>query len=352
GGTAVGRAMQLADRSWSWVGSTPATSYLLDYTPREYADAIGVRIGSEFGGLLSDPVGRALYVEQTNLAVIDSGIYWSQIEPERGVFDFGSLDRQLAIAKALAQRIRGSALVFAHATDMLPTWLTQAPLSAADVQDILVTHVAAIVEHCRGQVDEWIVVNEPYFAPNRENDLFYLALGENYIDLAFQTARRSDPAARLIFNDTDNHHASGSVELTMSIAQRLRPKGLLDAIGLEMHNKDLPWVPGGIPTAADVTATIQSYGMPCLVTEFDYDLSAYPGTQAERYARQAAVYAWLIGAALDAGVSEISFWGLDGKDSWLAQTPGADATMFDAAHAPKPAYYAVRELFRQRAGLG
>jgi hypothetical protein len=45
GGAAVARAMQLVDSSWSWVGSTQSTNYLLDYTPRELADANGWTLG-------------------------------------------------------------------------------------------------------------------------------------------------------------------------------------------------------------------------------------------------------------------------------------------------------------------
>jgi endo-1,4-beta-xylanase len=354
GGTATARAMQLVDASWSWVGHAPGTSYLLDYTPREYGEAIGVRVGSESGGwLYDDPAARALFRSQASIATIDTGLYWVEVEPQRGVFDFGWPDRQLDTWRAAGLPIRGHGLVFPTFWPLLPAWLTGGTFSRTELTQILVNHVERIVDHYKGRVSEWIVVNEPFFPGRRENDPFYRVIGEEYIDLAFATAREIDPTAVLIFNDNDNHHSRGSVDLTMGISRRLLEKGLIDAVGLQMHIADLPWVPGGVPTAEDVTATIRGYGIPCVVTEFDYDLSAYPGTQTDRYQRQAEVYRWLIEAILDAGVKEITFWGLEHQYSWLLAVgvKNGAATMFEDPTHPKPAYFAVRDVLKKRAGL-
>ena len=93
-------------------------------------------------------------------------------------------------------------------------------------------------------------------------------------------------------------------------ATALYPKGLMDYLGFEMHSLDVPWIPDGVPTADDVTQTIQSFGVPGVVTEFDYDISNYQGTEAQRLQRQSDVYRSLVQASLDAGVKEITFWTL------------------------------------------
>ena len=353
GGQAVGRAMTLADHSWSWVGGSRATSYLLDYTPREYAEAIGVRIGSQSGGwyFYGDfgPM-RALFLSQVDVATIDP-FYWKGVEPEPGVFDFGWADTQLDTWLKAGMRIRGHPLVWGADPENSPGWLTDGSLSSAEMRQVLVNHVQAIVKRYRGRVSEWVVVNEPYLPGYGYplTDVFYNTIGPGYVDLAFETARNADPEARLILNNNDDEHSRGNVDGMRALAQHLQSAGLLDAVGLEMHMADMSWVPGGIPTAADVTFSIESYGMPCVVTEFDYDLSGYPGTEEEKLARQAEVYTRLLGAALEAGVTEISFWTLTDDDTGHA--PGSQPALFtDPAH-PKPAYRAVRHLFKQRAGL-
>lgn len=90
-------------------------------------------------------------------------------------------------------------------------------------------------------VNEWVVTNEPYILPYRKMDVFYQALGYDYIDLAFQVARDADPSATLIYNDTLNHslqagnHNGIMTQMTHDTVQRLSGKGLVDAVGLPMH---------------------------------------------------------------------------------------------------------------------
>jgi len=82
-------------------------------------------------------------------------------------------------------------------------------------REILINHVKTIVEHYRGRVKEWVVVNEPYLG-NRNDDVFYKTFGNyDYIKWAFEAAREADPGAVLIYNDTGNHDPRSS-HLTLS----------------------------------------------------------------------------------------------------------------------------------------
>jgi endo-1,4-beta-xylanase len=342
GGNPVGHAEYIGGvTSWNWLGKDG-----LGWTLREEADAIGWREGLEMTGWLSDqPSWQAIARTQFNQVLMSRGLDWNVIEPTRGQFDFSETDGEVAFARANGMRIRGDSIVFGH-TDSQPAWLVSGGFSADELTSILQTHVREIVTHYKGIVDEWVVVNEPYM-PAVPNDLFYSALGYGYIDIAFAEARRADPSATLNYSDYDNHTATGyRTKLTMETATRLRSEGLVDIVGLQGHlDASDP------PDPADVTATMQSYGMPIAVTSFDIDMSRVSGTVAEKYALQAQIAASMLKAARDSGVCrDFSVWGIgDGfADRWL-QRPGAPAPMatpFDGNLQPKPFFTALLDGFK------
>lgn len=121
--------------------------------------------------------------------------------------------------------------------------------------DILRDTITQVVKRYRGKIDQWVVVNEPYIDPYREDDIFHQRIGPDYIEIAFEAARQADPSGTLIYNDSDNHSSAGmTTQLTRDIVARLKPKGLIDGVGLQMHlNGARP------PDKQDVVETMQSY---------------------------------------------------------------------------------------------
>ncbi|MBF6604212.1 MAG: endo-1,4-beta-xylanase [Chloroflexi bacterium] len=337
-GTAVGRAQYIGGATpWSWLGKDG-----LDWTLRELADRIGWRVGVELTGWeFNDQHWQSIVRAQFNQGLLSWGLDWNEVEPARGQYDFSVMDRLVAFAQANGMRVRADSVVFGH-TSMLPSWLVQGHFSAAQLTAILQAHVRAVVSQYRGVIAEWVVVNEPYVAPYSTDDLFYQALGYDYIDVAFAAARKADPSAVLNFSDTANHTAAGiTTNLTMQTVTRLEAKGLVDIVGLQMHLDG-----ANPPDPTDVRDTMRRYGLPVAVTSLDIDLSDVPGTLADRYAVQAKIAASMLRAARDSGVCrDFSVWGIgDGvADRWL-QRPGAPAptaTPFDGQLRPKPFFSAL-----------
>ncbi|MHB8460620.1 MAG: endo-1,4-beta-xylanase [Candidatus Limnocylindrales bacterium] len=332
-GTAVGRAEYIGGTTpWNWLGADG-----LDWTLRELADRIGWRVGVEMTGyLFEQPRWQSIVRAQFNQATIDWGLYWGEIEPDRGRFDFTTMDREVKFAQTNAQRIRASCFVFGH-PDGQPEWLLKGRFSRAQLLTILRDHIDAIIANYRGTVAEWVVVNEPYLALYSTGDIFYTTIGPDYIDAAFATARAADPTATLTFSASDNHTSNGiATAMTRSVVSRLAAKRLVDRVALEMHIDGT-----NPPDATDVIATMRSYGVPVSVSEFDIDVSRVPGTVAERFAVQARIAEAMLGAAGASGVCrDFTVWGIgDGvADKWL-QRPGAPApiaTPFDGQLRPKP----------------
>jgi endo-1,4-beta-xylanase len=289
---------------------------------------------------IPDPRYGKTMGKEFNLAQV-SAVSWSRLEPTRGQIDFSIADAQVALAQSKQQTICGDSLLLA-ASPYIPDWLAKGNFSREELAQILRDHLVQVISRYRGRISQYVVAEDPY--PAYEQDVFYPKFGYDYIDLAFQIARETDPSAVLIFNLLNNETSSGTMTpLTRQIVQRLKSKGLIDGVGVEMHldaNKSY--------AKQDVIATMQSYGVPVYVTEIDVNLKDVPGTQEERYAKQAKIYGDMFAACLESGVCKsFSVWDIGDKYSWLErESPNADPTPFDNNLNPKPAYFALLDLLR------
>jgi endo-1,4-beta-xylanase len=325
-------------------------------TLAELARKAGVELGAASTGWYFElPWFYDILRKDFNLVVIDSGIYWNQLEPVQGHVDHAIVGRQLA--KFAQHGLEQSLTLRAHPVyfpDMNPDWLMQGNFSKLELRTLLQEHVGGLVGHYRGLIRQWVVVNEPHLVDHpswRPKDVMYLNLGEDYIEMAYEAAREADPSATLIFNETDNHCSAGdTTRQAQRIVARLKAGGLIDAVGCQMH------LNGGSPlNIPDTVATMRSYGLPVHVTELDVDLTTVGGEEDDRFAWQAQIFHDVVEACMQSTVCQsISFWGLVDKYSWLEQLlfkPNADACLFDDDFQPKPAFYALEEVLRKYAGV-
>ena len=303
------------------------------------------KIGVEFGGnAYLDKDWAKITTEQFNSVTLDWGLDWTTIEPSRGKFDFSIIDKQLPFIEAHKLSVRGHPLVETGGDS--PQWIKDGHYSKSELKQILINHVKTIVSRYKGVISEWVVVNEPYIYPYRTGDIFYDTFGYNYIDIAFKAAREADPSAKLIYNDTENHRSDSgaftTTALTQETVKRLKSKGLIDMVGLQMHLDGSFYT-----TKQDMINVMRSYGVPVVITEFDISLNTVKGTKAQRFALQAKLATAAVSACRQSKVcKEITFWGIGDKDSWLEVFMGeknADATPFDDNLKPKPFYFAVRK---------
>ncbi len=313
---------------------------------RSLADKSGINMGVLFDDRARFPLGT-----EFNYGLISSGWRWTiQSDNRRDVFNFSDEDGRIRTARQ--QGINNFRLM--HLTvgsiSEVPLWLQEGNFSRTELIDILTGYITRVMTHFKGVIGEYVVVNEPF----RQGDLFNQVIGPEYIDIAFQAARDADPTAILVFNEVDNQRSGGySTSWTREIVTRLKSKGLIDKVGLQMHLQ-----PDAIGVPSDIIRIITGYGLPACVTEFDYNIRDLRGTPLERFTQQAQVYESVLGAAVTAGVKDLGFWGYGDALSWLESSdpdfpntsPAADPTMWDGDGNPKPAYYAVRKVLLAAAG--
>jgi endo-1,4-beta-xylanase len=313
---------------------------------RNYAELKGLQFGTYFPWQgFNDPAWKAIAGREFDLAILFDGFDWASFEPQPGSFDFSLVDPQVDFGLAHDMQICAHTLFWPSEISVYPEWVLNGDFSRAEMTEKLKTYIGTVMQHYKGKINCWVVVEEPYNQNGRGWDLLYSTFGSyEYLDLVYQIARDNDPHAVLIYNDEFNMLPEDeNTVLTHQIVDNLKQKGLLDGVGMEMHlSADEP------PDKADVINTMISYNLPVHITEIDINLTGIAGTLEERLALQSQIYSDMLSACLDSGVCKsFSVWGFGDKYSFLERYyEDADPTLFDDALQPKPAYKALLEILK------
>ena len=256
-------------------------------TFRAHASRIGLYFGSMMNSMEGNgwetPWVRKTLGSEFNLMEPGNQLKWALIHPTQGTFDFVPGDSLVDFAVAHNMKVRGHNLLWGMGN---PDWLENGPASTytkftgQELEAILVNHIRTVMGHYRdkypGVVKWWDVTNELMGWNNKFNSdgILWTNIGTNpdradYVRVAFQTARGTDPNAILCMNDWGNE---GSVpDRTQNMIDTVRAfkaEGIpIDCVGMEAHlNSD------SAPTYEQVLRVMKSYadmGVQVKVTEFD-----------------------------------------------------------------------------------
>jgi endo-1,4-beta-xylanase len=182
---------------------------------------------------------------------------------------------------------------------------------------------------------------EPY-----RDTIWQRLLGPDHIEIAFRTAARIDPKARLVLNDFNFEEANPGVaarrKIALDIVRRLQDKGIpVHGIGMQAHlyaDKALD-----IDGLQRFVGDIGALGLDVEVTELDVIDWKLPADSATRDRAAAS----LVSTYLDAITAvraprAIVTWGLTDRYSWVHETfprkDGAKARPLplDTDYKPKP----------------
>lgn len=309
-----------------------------------------------------------LLAEQFDCISAENEMKPEPIHPKPDKFNFEAADRLVAFAKKNNMKVIGHCLCWHQQS---PAWMFEGPdkkpLPRDEALANLKNHITAVMTHFKGQVQGWDVVNEAIDDGGRylRDTAARRAIGDDYIEKAFEFAAAADPSAQLFYNDYLNE-SGAKREKTIKLIRELKAKGIrVDAVGIQAH-WGLGW-----PELKTIEEAILAYskeGVKVMFTELDIDVlpratqgadisanedaakAANPyqnGCPEEILQKQAKWYADLFALFVKHGdkITRVTFWGLSDGHSWLNNWPVKGRTnyplLFDRQLKPKPAFYAV-----------
>lgn len=152
---------------------------------------LGVVRGIQYG-LMAGPDAFAPMTRELGVGGVRVFFYWSQLEPERGRYDWAAVDA------ALGQMDAGSEVWFT-VTASSPWGSTRAtdwlPASTPHEPEVFAAMVRALVAHCAGRVRFWQCENEP------SNALFWADSAPEYarhLRVFHDAVKSADPRAEVV----------------------------------------------------------------------------------------------------------------------------------------------------------
>ncbi|NLO10502.1 MAG: glycoside hydrolase [Clostridiales bacterium] len=255
--------------------------------------------------------------------------------------------------------VRGHTLVWHSQT---PRWFfavgystaTDAPLVSKELMlKRMENYIRQVLEYAQtnypGLIYAWDVVNEAINPGEGDENgyrakesLWYEVVGPEFIEKAFEYARKyADPDVKLFYNDY-NTEEKGRLLYMKKLVKELKEKGLIDGIGLQTH------LTIDNPSLMDVNTSLLEYGelgLEVQITELDMGMT---DNSEEELMRQAMRYKRLfmfINNAHESGganITNVTFWGLSDDISWLNK-PSVPSypLLFDNYLLQKPAFWGV-----------
>ncbi len=271
--------------------------------------------------------------------------------------NYSTLDLTLKFARDNQLKMRGHTLVWHSQT---PRWFftegysmkSEAPLVSKELMlKRMENYIKQILEYTQtnypGVIYAWDVVNEAIELNNghpdglRTESLWYETIGDEYIEKAFEYARKyADPEVKLFYNDygTENSLKASAIK---KLAAKLQAEGTIDGIGMQTH------IGIDSPSVSDIDQTSRSLaelGLELQVTELDMDMKTNTpediAKQATRYKRLFLFYKKWVEDGIK--LTSVTFWGTTDDRSWLnkANVPSYPL-LFDSKFQKKPAYFGV-----------
>jgi len=277
-----------------------------------------------------------------------------------GAYNWVYADQMVNRALENGIPVHGHVLVW-H--DWTPAWMTQG--TKTEAEDNLKNYITDVLAHYHAKIHSWDVVNEAMRDKLSAADVsgdwkkclntdvpWHRALGANYIETAFRTAREADPDITLYYNDYGLEYPRKAVavwKMIYDINNRYKrttgqERNLIEGLGIQSHYQIKGFDINKIRSSLEkfLTLDIELSISELDITAVGYETGKGKDIVMSEYdsAVQAMIYARLFRLYREyaAYLSRVTMWGIDDHNSWLsAGTP----CLFDRYLNPKKAFNAV-----------
>ena len=275
-----------------------------------------------------------------NMMVAENDCKLSGIQQQKGVYNFNGCDNHYKKAKELGMEFRGHCLIW-HAHQ--PSWFQNA--DANTLKNAIVDHITKTLQHYEGKIKVWDVVNEAIDDGSNGNGFsmrrsFLYNKVPNFVDIAFQTARKVSPNTKLFYNDYNAEGQYPKSESIYNFVADLKKRNIpIDGIGLQYHVGARSQ-----PSYDKINNLIGRYcklGLEVHITELDVKLEGNQNGQTQAFTN--ALKACLANSCCKAFL----VWGVGDNDSWLGANE--QALLFNGNYQPKPVYTSLLNVLKSSA---
>jgi endo-1,4-beta-xylanase len=288
--------------------------------------AAAAQSGRYFGtaiaaGKLGDSAYTTIAAREFNMVTPENEMKIDATEPQRGQFSFGAADQIYNWATQHGMRVRGHTLAW-HSQQ--PGWMQS--LSGSSLRQAMIDHINGVMAHYKGKLAYWDVVNEAFNEDGSRRQSTLQGTGNDWIEVAFHTARAADPAVKLCYNDYNIENWSyGKTQGVYNMIRDFKSRGVpIDCVGLQTH------FTGGSSLPSNFQTTLSSFaalGVDVALTEVDVTNAS------------TSQYAGLTQACVNvARCVGITVWGVRDSDSWRSSE---SPLLFDGNGNKKSAYNSV-----------
>ena len=287
---------------------------------------------------LNDTLFSQVLATQFKSLSPENELKWAQLNPFPGHYNWDTLDRLVAFADRNDMVVKGHGLISSCCN---PDYLVNTT-DPVKFRGAMEAHFNATMHRYSDKMDRWDVVTEALktMGGGLNDNLFYNVLGPDYIDEAFHLAHAAVPHAKLFINENLVEMLPGKRQELLDLVTKLVTDDVpINGVALQMHVTAVPVVPGVI---TEMVKSYNALGLEVSIAEMDvHTLNNTLETE---------IYSSVINEALQAGITDISFWGFTDKHlyTWV---PGAKPLMFDESYNPKSEFYATHAALENFAYL-
>src|SRR5512145_1135788 len=230
--------------------------------------AAAAQSGRYFGAAItSSKLGDTAYTtiasREFNMVTAENEMKIDATEPNQNQFNFTNADRVFNWAVQNGKQVRGHTLAW-HSQQ--PPWMQN--MSGTALRNAMINHINGVMGHYTGRIYAWDVVNEAFEENGSRRNSNLQQTGNDWIEVAFRTARAADPAAKLCYNDYNIENATyAKTVAVLNMVRDFKARGVpIDCVGLQTHFTGGSSLPGNFQT------TLQNFadaGVDVALTEVD-----------------------------------------------------------------------------------